>query len=294
MGPLDLVRLAPLMERTAGRPEVAIGLIDGPVALDHPDLVEQRIRPVSSELAAACSLANSAACVHGTLVAGVLSAKRGSAAPAICPECTLLVRPIFAETTPANGNLPGATPEALAAAIVETIHSGARLLNLSTALLRASSRAERVLERALDYAAQRGVITVAAAGNQGTLGSSSITRHAWVIPVAGCDLQGRPISESNLGSSIGRRGLTAPGDNIPSLGTDGKPHSFGGTSAATPLVTGAIALLWSEFPAASAQEVALAVARRDQQPRNTLVPPLLDAWAAYRVMASTRRGTRVS
>ena len=60
---------------------------------------------------------------------------------------------------------------------------------------------------------------VAAAGNQGTVGSSVITRHPWVIPVIACDLQGRPTTESNLGSSIGRRGLAAPGENIASLGT---------------------------------------------------------------------------
>ena len=39
----------------------------------------------------------------------------------------------------------------------------------------------------MNHAAHRGVITVAAAGNQGTVGSSAITRHPWVIPVAACD-----------------------------------------------------------------------------------------------------------
>ena len=38
MTPLDLVRLTPLMERTSGSPEVTIGLIDGPVVMQHPDL----------------------------------------------------------------------------------------------------------------------------------------------------------------------------------------------------------------------------------------------------------------
>jgi len=47
-----------------------------------------------------------------------------------------------------------------------------------------SSRDERELDEVLDYAARRGVITVAAAGNQGAIGSSAITRHQWVIPVA--------------------------------------------------------------------------------------------------------------
>jgi hypothetical protein len=35
MVPLDLVKLTPLMARTSGRPEVLVGLIDGPVARDH-------------------------------------------------------------------------------------------------------------------------------------------------------------------------------------------------------------------------------------------------------------------
>ena len=37
MGPLDVVQLTPLMDRTPGRPEINVGLIDGPVALSLPD-----------------------------------------------------------------------------------------------------------------------------------------------------------------------------------------------------------------------------------------------------------------
>ena len=39
MGPLELVKLPALMERNTGKPEVSIGLIDGPVATQHPDLL---------------------------------------------------------------------------------------------------------------------------------------------------------------------------------------------------------------------------------------------------------------
>ncbi len=56
------------------------------------------------------------------------------------------------------------------------------------------------------------------------------------------------MAASNLGSSIARRGLMAPGDAVTSLGTNGQTVTSGGTSAATPFVTGAIALLWSIFP----------------------------------------------
>jgi subtilisin family serine protease len=90
-----------------------------------------------------------------------------------------------------------ATPEELAAAIMECVSAGARLVNLSAALVQLpSSREERALEGALDYAATRGVVIVVAAGNQGSVGSTLITRHPWVITVAACDLRGLPLSES--------------------------------------------------------------------------------------------------
>jgi len=190
--------------------------------------------------------------------------------------------------------MPNAMPQELAQAIVDAVDAGAGVINLSAALAQPSLKGERQLGEALDYTARRGVIVVAAAGNQGTVGSSAITRHPWVIPVVGCDLQGKPTAESNLGSSIGRRGLRAPGENIASLGTNGKTQTLGGTSAATPFVTGAIALVWSEFPGARAAEVKLAITRCGRQPPNTLLPPLLDAWAAYQVMASAHHRSKVS
>jgi subtilisin family serine protease len=284
MRPLELVKLDRLMERSSGRSEVVIGLIDGPVAIDHADLARSNIREVSGAQGVACSVRSSVACMHGTFVAGMLSARRGSSAPAICPDCTFLARPIFPESHAKNGDVPSASPQELATAIHEVVKAGARVINLSAALLQPTSDGVRKLQQALDFAAALGVITVAAAGNQGTVGGSAITHHRWVIPVIGCDLQGRPTPESNLGSSIARWGLAAPGENISSLGTDGKSRTFSGTSAAAPFVTGAIALLWSQFPGASAYHIKLAITQSGRRSRSIL-PPLLDAWAAYQFMS---------
>lgn len=288
MSPLKLVRLPDLMERSRGVPAVRVALIDGPVAVDHPDLADAAIRQVPGRLKGACGQPDSAACAHGTFVAGVLVARRGSTAPAICPGCTLMLRPIFAETVNGDGQMPSATPEELAEAISDSIAAGAHVLNVSAALAQPSAGGERSLEQVIDYAARRGAIVVAAAGNQGAVTSSAITRHPWVIPVAACDLQARPMSESNLGSSIGRRGVSAPGEHVTSLGTNGKPRTLGGTSAAAPFVTGAIALLWSEFPNAHAAQVKFVVTQL-QQRRNTVVPPLLDAWLAYQSLATAHQ-----
>jgi len=294
MSPIELVRLSALMERSQGRPEIAVALVDGPVAQDHPDLADASIRELPGKTKGTCSLADSVACTHGTFVAGILFARRGSVAPAICPGCTLLLRPIFAEAAEGNGNMPSATSDELAEAIIESVDAGARVINLSSALVRPSAKGESKLEEALNHAAHHGVITVAAAGNQGTVGSSAITRHPWVIPVAACSIQGRPLNESNLGSSIGRRGLSAPGENITSLGTNGKPQTFGGTSAAAPFVTGAIALLWSDSPDATAAQIKLAVTQAGVPRRGTIAPPVLDAWAAYQVMTSAHSGRKLS
>jgi subtilisin family serine protease len=282
---LELVNLGPLLARTEGRAEVAVGLIDGPVAVDHPQLARERIRSLRNG-DVGCADVRSAACFHGTFVAGILSARRGGSAPAICPGCTLVVRPIFAET-PALHGLPPATPQDLAAAILDCIVAGARVVNLSATLGMASSRGERVIESALDHACRRGVAIVAATGNEAVIGGSVITRHPWVVPVVGYSLGGRPLSRSNLGAVIGRQGLGAPGEQVTSLRATGGTATSGGTSVAAPFVTGAFALLLSAFPGATAAQARAALVGSARARRRTVVPPLLDAATAYRALGRT-------
>jgi subtilisin family serine protease len=176
---------------------------------------------------------------------------------------------------------PAAPPHTLADAVVACVDSGARVVNISAGFATPTPNAERAIGEALSYAARHGALIVAAAGNQGAVATSAITRHPGVIPVSACDLAGRPLSHTNLSAAIGRRGLAAPGARIPGLGADGDSVSWSGTSVATPFVTGAIALLWSEFPTASAGEVKAAITRSPLK-RTAIVPPLLDAEHAYR------------
>jgi subtilisin family serine protease len=284
--PLDVVRLTPLMDLSSGRPEIMIGLVDGPVDKTHPDLVQERIRELPGTPGGRCVDASSAACSHGTFVAGMFSAKRGGAAAAICPDCTLVVRPIFPEQSSGEVLMPSATPDELAFAIVDCVKAGVRVLNLSSALTQPSIRGERKLEDALAYAMQSRVIVVAAAGNQGSIGSSAITRHPAVLTVTACETQGRPLSYSNLGHSIGRRGLSAPAHAIAGLAPRGKVVMSSGTSTAAPFVAGAVALVWSLLPGAYASQIKLAITKAHARRRASVVPPLLDAWATYRAAVS--------
>jgi subtilisin family serine protease len=280
-----LVALPRLMALTGGRREIRIGLIDGSVG-DHPDLAGAAIEVVKRPGSPATT--NDGASQHATSVAGILVGRRGSAAPAICPGATLLSRPLYSISSHPAASAP---PDELASAIVETVDAGARILNLSLAIAPSTVAEERSVQEALYEALRRGLIVVAAAGNQGTIGSSVITRHPSVIPVVAYDLQGQLAPNSNLGHSIGQRGVGGPGEGVISLGADGDSRRFAGTSAATAFVTGAIALLWSEFPEAAAADLLFAVSKSTSR-RLSVVPPLLNAWGAFDILRtnSTRTG----
>ncbi|MDT0344516.1 S8 family serine peptidase [Streptomyces litchfieldiae] len=281
------MRLPPLMAVTAGRSGIAVALIDGPVAVDHPRLAAHALRPLGPPRAQRCGGGADRACGHGTFVAGILAGARGAGAPGVCAGCTLLVRPVFGAAPAAPGDVPGVRPQELAAAITEVVDAGAHVINLSLALTpHPEGAGVRALEAALDGAARRGVITVVAAGNDGTLGGSALTRHPATIPVVACDTAGRPLDSANLGRSIGARGLCAPGAGVTSLSAGGGCRALAGTSVAVPFVAGAAALLRSEFPRASGPRVrhALVAAAGPAARRGAVTPPLLDAWAAHRML----------
>lgn len=265
------------MAKTAGAARVRIGLIDGPVVADHPAMTGTAIR----HLGGPCAQRHSAACWHGTIVAGVLSSRRDAPAPGICPGCTLVSRPIFSECATATGRQAAASPRELVRAILAVLDAGVQVINLSVAVIQPSRDQARDLGLALDRAAQRGVLVVAAAGNQGGIGSTPLTRHPWVIPVVALGAHGGAW-RSNLGRAIGLRGLGAPGQGIRGLAPDGGAAILAGTSVAAPFVTGTLALLLSLFPGAGGPAIRMAVLRASGRRPATVTPPMLDAWEAYR------------
>ncbi len=282
MHPLVLTGLWPLMTMSAGDPDVVVALIDGPVA-DHPGLNREAIRGIGGR-SPFCTDLQSVACKHGTFVAGILNARRGPDAPALCPGCTLLIRPIFLEYDAEVSDSPSAFPVELAQAVIECIEHGARIINLSVEIVEPSARDDDELNRALDLAADRGVVVVAAAGNRGVLEGSVLTRHPWVIPVAGCDLQGRPVAYSNKPGAVFRRGVMAPGEKVDSIVSNGEPFRLIGTSISVPFVAGAVALLWSLLPDADGYQVRSSLIRSCLRQHRPHLPPLLDACGAWGIL----------
>jgi subtilisin family serine protease len=295
MDPLSLVRLRSFMNTSSGNPDITIGMIDGPLELSHPAFQGSRITTVKESQLVACSNASSIACRHGTFVAGILCAKRGLGAPAICPGCTLLLRPIFTDQTVEEHTnnthilVPTTTPEDLSDAIIEVIDTGAKIINLSLGLSTSSLLTYSKLQEAYDYACKNDVIIVVAAGNQGNIGSTSVLHHDWIIPVAACNEYGVLDPISNFGPSIGSRGLLAPGINITSTSSGDGYLRMSGTSFAAPFITGAVALLWSVYPTVSAARLIDSVRRgaSDGRRYRSMIPPLLNVEAAYHILRST-------
>ncbi len=287
MDPLEQVKLRSLMDVSNGRPEIVIGVIDGPVDFNHPSFQNARLKATKVSQLGACKSASNIACTHGTFVTGILGGKRDSLAQAICPECTIILRPIFDESSSGSNvdvAFPTSTPKELSDAIIETVDSGAKIINLSLGLSGTSLIVYHELEQAYIYARQKGVIIVAAAGNQGNIGYAALHNNKWVIPVAACDENGRLSAMSNFGASIGIRGLMAPGVDIASTSPGGKYTKLSGTSFAAPFVTGTIALLWSVFRKATAAEIIESVVRSPLNHSRTIIPSLLDGESAWKFL----------
>jgi subtilisin family serine protease len=305
MDPLTLTKIQNLMNVSKGDPSIKIALIDGPVYINHPAFENSIIKDVKESQLVGCSYANSIACIHGTFIAGILCAKRGVSAPAICPECTLLLRPIFSDKLQAKNNsnyidvkkenqgnhiyFPSSSPEELAEAIVEVVDKGAKIINLSLGLSTSSLTLYPKLQESYDYARKNGVIIVASAGNQGNIGGISLIDNDWIIPVVSCNEYGTMDSMSNIGYSVRIRGIMAPGINVLSTYSgNGGYMQMSGTSFSAPFVTGALALLWSIFPKATAGQIVYSIKKGNYSNSNrTIIPSLFNAKSAYNTLRNT-------
>lgn len=253
---------------------VAIGIIDGPVNISHPDLARVAIKVVSANASTSCAVPDSPACIHGTFTAGILCAHSTSPTPGIYPEALLVSRPLFCEATDLR-QCPRVTPDELANALLQVLDNGVHVVNLSLGLASPVTGKYDVLHKAFSEAQRRGVIVVGASGNQGRIGHNPLFDHPWVIPVAACDQEGRITESSNIGPSVGTRGVMAPGKDVAGINASGGYLRMSGTSVAAPFVTGGAARLRAMFPEADPALIREALLG-GKRSRRSVVPPLLD------------------
>ncbi len=193
----------------------AIGLIDGGVAR-HPALtgpIEQR------GFASGAPRASS----HGTAVASLLSGNgmvRGAA-----PGAPLLAADVYGDD-PAGG---GAF--AIARALGWLVGRGARVVTVSLV-----GPANPLLDGAIRLARERGVMLVAAVGNDGPAAPPAYpASYPGVIAVTGVDGRDRLLPEAGRALHVD---FAAPGADMKAASIDGNKMPVRGTSFAAPLVAG--------------------------------------------------------
>lgn len=253
-------------ETDDGNHAFAVAVIDGPY--DAATLSGVLANGAVSLGYGSCHISPNSACEHGTFVMGLLGARQDALIPGLCPECRLLHIPLFVDE-----NSPSASVEELATAIASAVAAGARLVNLSLAILGPEAEINPRLAAALDFAEASGALLLVAAGNQGRLAMGQLLSHPVVIPVAAVDISQRQLPESNFGPAISRRGVAALG-RMPGYAPGGGTTVMSGTSVATAVATGILADVWSAHPDINGATLRSVVA--DLGPRNGSKPPLLD------------------
>ena len=204
---------------------------------------------------------------HGTHVAGVIAALRDNDVGGVGLAPAVKVLPV--RVLDANGV---GDHEDIASGVVWATSQGADVINMSLG----GAETSEVLEVAVRYALDAGVVVVAAAGNSRFNGNlvSYPAAYSGVIGVAAAGPDGRSAIFSNTGDYID---VAAPGFGVLSTFPGGEFANLSGTSQAAPFVAAAAAMLLASGVAPSAVESTLeAAASTSPSPRDEVGAGMLD------------------
>ena len=217
-----------------GGGKASLGLIDGGVAA-HPSVagrVEQRGFAKGAPSASR----------HGTAVASLLVG--GGAVQGAAPGQRLLAADVYG-SDPAGGNA-----SAIARALGWLAQNGVAVTTISLV-----GPDNRLLSAAVSRAQQRGMLIVAAVGNDGPAAPPAYpASYKGVFAVTGIDAKGRALPEAGRALHVD---FAAPGDAVLAATGVGSSDRLRGTSFAAPLVAGRLAL---RYPIPAIDRIGPAVA----------------------------------
>ncbi len=225
-----------------GSPNVKIAVVDTGVDVNHPDL-KAKIVGTYNVVTGKTDVTD--ALGHGTFVAGVAAAatNNGVGVAGAGYDTSLLA----VKVADSSGII---TVDSEALGIIWAADHGANVINLSLG----GSTSSAAEQSAITYAQGRGVLIVAAAGNDASTAHEYPASYPGVIAVGATNGSSR-ASFSNYGSWVT---LAAPGVNIfsttPTAGSTlfAAKYAHGdGTSFSTPLVAGEAALIKADDPTAT-------------------------------------------
>ncbi|MFN3374638.1 MAG: S8 family serine peptidase, partial [Chloroflexus sp.] len=239
---------------TTGGP-IIVAVIDTGVDASHPDLSGRVLSGLNTITGSTNTSDDNG---HGTAVAGLIAAAgdNGIGIAGICWGCQILpVKACFN-----NGRCRDSS---VISAIRWATDNGARIINLSLG----GAMSSPALQDAVRYATERGVLIIAASGNERAEGNAPNYPAAYpeTIAVGATGYSDEVTGFSNTGDYLD---LVAPGIDITTTLPGNSYATATGTSFASPFVAGAAALVMTVRPDLSSNDVrcVLAISAEDRGP----------------------------
>lgn len=222
---------------THGSSSVLVAIVDTGIDGSHPDL--------SSKIAGRANFTTDPDTDnngHGSHVAGIVAADTNNGIGVAGTGYNTRLLSVKALDSTGSGYYSW-----IANGITWAADNGAKVINMSLG----GNSPSTTLQNAITYAANKGVVIVAAAGNNGNSFPEFPAYYSPTISVAATTSTDQKAYYSNYGLWVL---MAAPGDSILST-YQGDYAYLSGTSMATPFVSGVASLVWSEHPTWTASQV---------------------------------------
>lgn len=224
-------------DTTRGSASITVAVIDDGVQMNHPDLAGKIVKPYNAVTGGTKYQAND----HATHIAGIIAASmNGKGVAGIAPNVKIMPINVFTGTRADGYDVIDG--------IYYAVANGADVINLSLGGFVYSY----AMAEAVSYAFTKGTVVVAAAGNSDTSYSTYPAAYDGAFGVSATDVFDRITQFSNFGNYID---FAAPGEQIYSTVAGSSYDYMSGTSMASPVVAGVVALILSKNPLLTPNEV---------------------------------------
>jgi len=274
---LNTVRMPQAWDLAKSTGSQIVAVLDTGVDAGHPDLVGHLVAGVNTTSPNRGPIDDNG---HGTMTLGIIAAAANNGAGVAGIGWNVKAMPVKVLSADGSGyDLD------IAEGIDWATAHGAKVINMSLG----GPGDNEVLHDAVKRAAAKGVVIVAAAGNNGSNELHYPSAYPEVISVGATDAAGALTSFSQYGDSVD---VAAPGWDILSTGVRSmtpsgyEPYWYcTGTSCSSPIVAGVAALVRNKWPSYTSAQVTARIKNlaRDAGPRGTdpyYGAGILDAYAA--------------
>ncbi len=261
---LEELEMEQLYAVSMGSADTRVAVIDSAIDIGHVDLADAVLEPYdawaddddpSPNPGEYCHDGSDDICdEHGTAVSGVILARANNAAGIVglCPTCTLVPIKLLGETDGAGTSL-SSDVRAFEHAIAMDVSVINNSWGFTESIPVPDTLAEVIHRAATEPRGGLGALVVFAAGNDDrVIKNNEMQALEDVLCVSASDSYGYPTNYTNTGEAVD---VAAPSATVTIAPGDEVITTFGGTSAAAPVVSGLAAWAASQDPTLSAADL---------------------------------------